>query len=161
MKNSIFKTLIISTLLFTASNALANTSSGGSTFALGEKIKFNPDPVEHPLDQNLLDLSNTSSGGETFKIRQAALDVSEGEEFIVEQILKTYRPELTHYFSQVRALVEDDSASTSKMKSPIHESLRATVLKNYGGYDEEEAIEIVIKAPLEAQNELRQILYSL
>ena len=75
----------------------------------------------------------------------------------VNQILKNYRPELTHYFSQVRALV--DSASTRK--SPIHESLRVTMLKIYGDY-EEEAIEAVIESPSELMNdELRQIIYSL
>ena len=142
MKNSIFKTLIISTLLFTASNALANTSSGGSTFALGEEIKFTPDPeLKHLLDQNLLNLANTSSGGETFKIHQASLAVSEGREMIAQNLLRNYSPELTFYFNEIRPVNENELSN--EMKSPIHQSLRATVLKNYGGYDEEEAIEIV------------------
>ena len=172
MKDLVFKTLIISTLLFTASNAFSNTSSGGSTFALREEIKFIAPELR--LDQNLLNLSNTSSGGETFKIHQAALDVSEGETFkihqaaldvskgrqlIVEQILKNYRPELTTYFSEIRALVED--STPNKMKSPIHESLTVTMLKIYGDYEEEEAIEAVIKSPSESSDELRQIIYSL
>ena len=187
MKDLVFKTLIISTLLFTASNAFSNTSSGGSTFALREEIKFIAPELR--LDQNLLNLSNTSSGGETFKIHQAALDVSEGETFkihqaaldvsegetfkihqaaldvskgrqlIVEQILKNYRPELTTYFSEIRALVED--STPNKMKSPIHESLTVTMLKIYGDYEEEEAIEAVIESPSESSDELRQIIYSL
>jgi len=78
---------------------------------------------------------------------------------IAQNLLRNYSPELTFYFNEIRPVNENELSN--EMKSPIHQSLRATVLKNYGGYDEEEAIEIVIKAPLEAQNEARQILYSL
>ena len=68
--------------------------------------------------------------------------------------------ELTTYFSEIRALVED--STPNKMKSPIHESLTVTMLKIYGDYEEEKAIEAgVIKSPSESSDELRQIIYSL
>ena len=47
------------------------------------------------------------------------------------------------------------------MKSPIHQSLRATILNSYGGYTKKEAIEAIVEAPEEAEVEVRQIIYSL
>ena len=47
------------------------------------------------------------------------------------------------------------------MKSSIHQSLRATILNNYGGYTKKEAIEAVIEYPLESADEVKKIIYSL
>lgn len=138
-------------------NSDEGSGSGGFVFG-GQQVKHMPDQ-EDIFESNHLHLAGSESGGSGFIIEQASLEVSQGRVDIAEAVLRNYRPELTSFFNEIRHL--NDNSSLSRMKSPIHQSIKATILNNYGGYDEEEAIEAVIKAPEKVDTEVRQIIYSI
>ena len=138
-------------------NSENGTSGGGFVFNL-QQVKNVPDQKDS-FNSDFVHLAGGSESDGTFLIQKASLELSEGRSSIAERVIRQYRPELTSYFSEIRPLIENTNSGI--VKTPIHQSLTATFLNNYGGYGEDEAIEAVLEAPEAAEAEVRQIIYSL
>jgi hypothetical protein len=152
--------LVIFLNLFLASSFAFGVGTGSGGWVGSQQAKNEmPRHDDFEIDGPLVHLAVGTGSGGWVGLQQASLEVSEGHIEVADRILRDYRPELTSYFNEIRPLADD--SSSNQMKSPIHQSIRATILNNYGGYDEEEAIEAVVEAPEEAEAEVRQIIYSL
>lgn len=140
-------------------NAYSVEGSGSGGFAFQkQEAKYIPDQ-EDIFESSFHHLAETKISRNTLIIEQVSLEVSQGRVDIAEKVLRNYRPELTSFFNKIRHL--NNNQSLSKMKSPIHQSIEVTILNNYGGYDEEEAIEAVLNESADIETALDQIIYTL
>lgn len=145
------KNILVLTLYIPIQSFAGGSESGGTGFLFppGQQVRYSPSQ----------DGGDSAGGGFEALLFQASMVITDGRNDIAYELVNSFDLELAAYFNENQQIGQE--SSLNQLRSSIINSMNTTVLRNYGGYSNEEAINAVLSQPADVQNEVNQIIYSL